>query len=121
MRAVNRRLAFAAEVNGWFASAGVDLLVTPAASVAAFPLGRLQPPHWPRHNWDWLSWAEFSHPFNLSHGPAVSVPCGLTADGLPVGLQIAGPRLADTLVLRAAAAFESARPFPRLQPQRRPA
>ena len=39
------------------------------------------------HDWDWLVWAEFSYPFNLSHGPAISVPCGLTAAGLPVGLQ----------------------------------
>ncbi|RYJ02699.1 MAG: amidase, partial [Acetobacteraceae bacterium] len=55
--------------------------------------------------------AEFSYPFNLSHGPAVSVPCGATAAGLPVGLQIAGPRLADALVLRAAAGFLAAQPF----------
>ncbi len=108
---VTARLAFAAEVNGWFADSGFDLLVTPSASVAAFPTGRLQPEDWPQHPWDWLAWAEFSHPFNLSHGPAISVPCGLTAEGLPVGLQIAGARLEDALVLRAAAAFQAARPF----------
>lgn len=108
---VTARLAFAAEVNGWFADSGFDLLVTPAASVAAFPTGRLQPADWPQHPWDWLSWAEFSHPFNLSHGPAISVPCGLTLEGLPVGMQIAAARLEDALVLRAAAAFQAARPF----------
>ncbi|MBN8943412.1 MAG: amidase [Rhizobiales bacterium] len=105
-----RRLSYAAGIGRWF-SDGWDLLVTPAASVAAFPHGRQRPDHWPPHAWDWLVWAEFSYPFNLSHAPAVSVPCGLTPDGLPVGLQIAGPRLADPLVMRVARAFLAARPF----------
>lgn len=90
-----------------------DLLVTPSVSVAAFPADRLQPEHWPQHPWDWLSWAEFSYPFNLSGLPALSIPCGLTSEGLPVGLQIVGKRGADALVLQAAAAFERAHPLPR--------
>ena len=88
-----------------------DLLVTPAVSVAAFPAKRLQPAHWPEHPWDWLSWAEFSYPFNMSGLPAASVPCGFTSDGLPVGMQIVGGRGADQLVLQAAATFERARPW----------
>ena len=80
-------------------------------SVAAFAIGLVQPPHWPAHAYDWLSWAEFSYPFNISHMPAATVPCGLTAAGLPVGLQIVGPRFADGRVLGAAAAFLEARPF----------
>lgn len=109
-----RRIAYAREVNSWFGDSGWDLLVTPSTSVTAFAVGHQQPPHWPQHPWDWLVWAEFSYPFNLSHGPAVSVPCGLTAEGLPVGLQFAGPRLADDLVLRAAAGFLEQQPFDRL-------
>jgi aspartyl-tRNA(Asn)/glutamyl-tRNA(Gln) amidotransferase subunit A len=105
-----RRLSYAADVGNWFAS-GWDLLVTPAASVTAFPVGRQRPEHWPHHEWDWLAWAEFSYPFNLSHCPAISVPCGLTSEGLPVGLQIAAARNADALVLRAARSFLAARPF----------
>jgi aspartyl-tRNA(Asn)/glutamyl-tRNA(Gln) amidotransferase subunit A len=51
---------------------------------------------------------------NHTGQPVASVPCGLTRDGLPIGMQIAGPRFADALVLRAARAFEVARgPFPR--------
>lgn len=88
-----------------------DLLLTPAVSVAAFPADRLQPEHWPQHPWDWLSWAEFSYPFNFSHNPAASIPCGFTAEGLPVGLQIVGPRMDDARVLAASAAFEQARPW----------
>ncbi len=109
--AQGRRFAYTAAVNSWFGAAGFDLLVTPAASVPAFPVGLQRPPHWPQHDWDWLVWAEFSYPFNLSQGPAISLPCGLTADGMPVGLQIAGPRLADSLVLQTAQAFLAAHPF----------
>jgi aspartyl-tRNA(Asn)/glutamyl-tRNA(Gln) amidotransferase subunit A len=116
--AQRRRIAYAAAVNSWFTDGGWDVLVTPSASVAAFDVGRQRPAHWPDHAWDWLVWAEFSYPFNLSHGPAISVPCGLTADGLPVGLQIAGPRLADATVLRAAAGFLSQRPFTAGPPDR---
>ena len=51
---------------------------------------------------------------NHTGQPVASVPCGLTRDRLPIGMQIAGPRFADPLVLRAARAYESARgPFPR--------
>ena len=98
-----------------------DLLLTPSVSVAAFPVERLQPAHWPVHPWDWLSWSEFAYPFNMSGLPATSVPCGFTDAGLPVGLQIVGKRAADSLVLRAAAAFERARPWARHHPPgRRP-
>jgi Asp-tRNA(Asn)/Glu-tRNA(Gln) amidotransferase A subunit family amidase len=45
-------------------------------------------------------------PFNLTGGPAVSVPCGFTAGGLPVGLQIAGPLWTDRTVLALARVFE---------------
>ena len=86
-------------------------LLTPAVSVAAFPADQLMPSHWPQHDWDWISWAEFSYPFNFSGSPAASVPCGFTNEGLPVGLQIVGKRFADLTVLQASAAFEAIRPW----------
>jgi aspartyl-tRNA(Asn)/glutamyl-tRNA(Gln) amidotransferase subunit A len=94
-----------------------DLLLTPTLSVAAFPVGRLNPEHWPQHAWDWIRWASFSYPFNFTGQPAASVPAGFTPAGLPVGLQIVGRRFADLTVLQASAAFEAARPWA----QRRPA
>ena len=104
-----RKLAYVERMHRFMAE--WDLLLTPAVSVAAFPPDRIEPAHWPEHPWDWLRWAEFSYPFNLSGLPAASVPCGFTPDGLPVGLQIVGRRGADADVLRAAATFERARPW----------
>ena len=86
-----------------------DLLVTPTLPIAAFPAGRETPegsaaPHWP-------GWTPFTYPFNLTQQPAASVPCGLTEDGLPVGLHVVGARHADALVLRFCKAYQDARPW----------
>jgi aspartyl-tRNA(Asn)/glutamyl-tRNA(Gln) amidotransferase subunit A len=87
-----------------------DLLLTPTVPIPAFEAGvELSDP---TRQSRWIDWAPFSNPFNLTQQPAASVPCGLTAAGLPVGLQIVGPMHADALVLRAARAFETARPWP---------
>ena len=110
-----RKLEYALAINRWFDD--WDFLLTPAVSTAAFPAERLQPEHWPEHPWDWLMWAEFSYPFNASHNPAASVPCGFTAAGLPVGLQIVGRRLDDLGVLQAAAGFEAACPWAERRPE----
>lgn len=88
-----------------------DLLVTPSVAVPAFdarPAG-----HRPLDAREMLGWTPFSCPFNLTQQPACSVPCGLPAAGLPIGLQIVGPVFGDARVLRAARACESVRPIPR--------
>ncbi len=74
------KYAYCAEIHHFFED--WDFLLTPAVSVAAFPAEKLQPAHWPQHPWDWMSWAEFSYPFNMSQNPAASIPCGFTADRL---------------------------------------
>jgi aspartyl-tRNA(Asn)/glutamyl-tRNA(Gln) amidotransferase subunit A len=84
-----------------------DLLVTPTLAVAAFDAGLEFPPGKKR----WIDWTPFSFPFNLTQQPAASIPCGVTRDGLPVGLHIVGPRYNDGIVLRAARAFETSRPI----------
>jgi len=87
-----------------------DLFLTPTLPIPAFAAGRDVPDDPGRH--DWPSWTPFTYPFNLTQQPAASVPCGFTRAGLPIGLQIAGPRHADALVLRAARAYEAAHPQP---------
>jgi len=85
-----------------------DLLLTPTVGVLPFTAGQEVPDRarYPR----WIDWAGFSFPFNLTQQPAASVPMGFSKGGLPMGLQIVGPKYADALVLNAAHAFESARP-----------
>jgi aspartyl-tRNA(Asn)/glutamyl-tRNA(Gln) amidotransferase subunit A len=104
-----RKMPYIASIHRWFED--WDFLLTPSVSVAAFPAERLMPDHWPQHAWDWVSWAEFSYPFNMSWNPAASVPCGFTSAGLPVGLQIVGKRFDDLGVLQASAAFEAIQPW----------
>jgi aspartyl-tRNA(Asn)/glutamyl-tRNA(Gln) amidotransferase subunit A len=85
-----------------------DLIVTPAAAVPPFPTGTDAPPDWPMAT---DNYETFPAPFNATGQPAISVPCGFTRAGLPYGLQIAGRRREDALVLRAARAFEKANPL----------
>jgi aspartyl-tRNA(Asn)/glutamyl-tRNA(Gln) amidotransferase subunit A len=86
-----------------------DLLLTPSVAVPALPVGELLSD--PARQKEWIEWAPFSYPFNLTRQPGASVPCGLTKAGLPIGLQIIGRRHEEALVLRAARAFEQAAPF----------
>jgi aspartyl-tRNA(Asn)/glutamyl-tRNA(Gln) amidotransferase subunit A len=110
LAALGRRTEVAAAMNRLHAR--YDLLLTPAMPLPAFEAGLDAPEGWERPGpLAWCGWAPFCYPFNLTQAPAASVPCGFTSHGLPVGLQIVGPVRADQLVLRAARAFEAARPF----------
>jgi Asp-tRNA(Asn)/Glu-tRNA(Gln) amidotransferase A subunit family amidase len=109
-RATHRRTALWQIVRAFFE--GHDLLLTPTTSVAAFPIGLPHPAEIEGRRIDnQLQWFPFTFPFSITGQPAVTVPCGFTAEGLPVGLQIVGRRFADATVLRAAAAFEAAQPW----------
>ncbi|MEU2945458.1 amidase [Nocardiopsis alba] len=86
-----------------------DLLLTPSMPIVAFEAGLESPPG--SDDRRWTSWAGFSYPFNMTQQPAASVPCGFSGSGLPIGLQVVGPRHSDARVLRACRAFELARPW----------
>jgi len=101
------------ELNRWCAAlfTRYDLLLTPTVpfdpppAKGPFPAdieGRPLPP---------VGVAAFTIPFNLSWHPAATVRVGFSEAGLPVGMQIVGPRHADDLVLQAARAFERERPW----------
>lgn len=94
-----------------------ELLLTPTMPLPAFEAGLDRPPRIGTRTLDaGLSWTPFTYPFNITGQPAATVPCGFTADGLPVGLQIVGRRRADLTVLAAAAAFEAAYPWAERRP-----
>ena len=93
-----------------------DLLLTPTLPVTAFTAGLDEPDGWQRSMLAPLDWTPFTFPFNLTGQPAATVPCGFDRDDLPIGLQIVGRWRDDPTVLRAAAAFESARPWTAAKP-----
>jgi Asp-tRNA(Asn)/Glu-tRNA(Gln) amidotransferase A subunit family amidase len=95
-----------------------DLLLTPAMEIVAFPHGTTGPTQIDGQAiGDFFDdWCHFSYPSNLTGQPAISVPMGAAADGLPIGLQIIGPRHGDLSVLRAAAAWERLAPWARPSP-----
>ena len=94
-----------------------DLLVLPTLGTTPFAAERTSPEGWSaRLREGGSDWMATTFPFDLTGQPAISVPCGFTREGGPVGLQIVGPRGADALVLRAARAFERANPVGRKRP-----
>ena len=93
-----------------------DLLVTPATAVPAFPVGKPPAVIGQRQVNPFWGYTPFSYPFNMTMHTAASVPCGRSSDGMPIGLQIIGRKGEETTVLRAAAAFERARPWADLRP-----
>lgn len=109
LTAMNTRMALGQRMGAFHET--YDLLLTPTVPIPPFEAGREVPPgsSSPR----WTSWSPFTYPFNMTQQPAASVPCGFTSDGLPIGLQVVGPRHADGRVLRACRAFEQARPWSR--------
>jgi Asp-tRNA(Asn)/Glu-tRNA(Gln) amidotransferase A subunit family amidase len=96
-----------------------DILITPTLACTAFKLGT-----------DWaqeingedvsdqpLAWQPYTYPFNLSGHPAASIPCGWSIEGLPIGMQIIGTRLADLTVLQVSQAFEQLSPWQDKKPK----
>ena len=73
------------------------------------------------NNYDYSSWifvlAQFTAPFNWSGNPAVSLPCGFTKSGLPVGLQLAGKKKSELSLLQASKAFENINPWQQNRPK----
>ena len=89
-----------------------DLLILPTVAVPPFPVEQPYPTEIngkPLENY--TQWFFLTYGITLTGLPAISVPCGFTRDGLPVGLQIVGRRRQEAAVLRAAAAFEAAAPW----------
>jgi aspartyl-tRNA(Asn)/glutamyl-tRNA(Gln) amidotransferase subunit A len=93
-----------------------DLLLSPVMSCTAFPIGK-PPAKIAGKDIPPMGWMGFTQPFNLNGAPAASVPCGFDSQGMPVGLQIVGRAFEDSIVLRAARAFEQAQPWAGRKPK----
>lgn len=82
---------------------GLDYLLTPTNNVSAFPAEWASPVNDPAKPFEHIC---FTVPWNMSEQPAISINCGFTQAGMPIGLQIVGPRFADQAVLRIAHLYE---------------
>ena len=92
-----------------------DILITPTLPITAFK------PQWldtgtvfplvGKRTLSIMSWMVFTYPFNLTGLPAASIPSGWSGAGLPIGMQIVGPRYDEKTVLQVAKAFEEIAPW----------
>ncbi len=90
-----------------------DLLLTPTMPHVAPPVETIY--HCQAYD-RWRDSVPFTLPFNLTGQPASTAPCGLSASGLPVGLQVVGPKYAERLILEAGLAIEAALGFAQPHP-----
>ena len=97
---------YGAELRGMLEH--VDLLATPTTPIAATRIGEETTTIGPATMPVFLAMTVWTVPFNVSHLPALSVPCGFTTTGLPIGLQLAGRPFDEATVLRAGHAYERA-------------
>jgi aspartyl-tRNA(Asn)/glutamyl-tRNA(Gln) amidotransferase subunit A len=105
-KAITARARFGSEMEQFHTR--YHLLITPTMPTTAPRADIVY--HTPAYDrWDHA--VPYTVPFNLTGQPAASIPVGLAADGLPVGMQIVGPRFSEALILRASRAFERAAPF----------
>lgn len=115
-KAQQMRRLVQAELIGMFQK--VDVLVSP---VMQSPPGPIQPSGSPEGSAGagtirMATQRSFTRPYNITGQPAVSVPCGFSPEGLPVGLQIAGRLFDDATVLKVAHAYEQATDWHNMHP-----
>jgi len=105
-RAEAQRVALAARVLAFFEK--YDLLLTPATIVAAFPVEQRYLTECAGQKFDnYIEWLTIASAITLACCPALSLPCGFTTEGLPVGLQVVAPPRAEARVLAGAKLLEN--------------
>jgi len=82
----------------------VDAVISPTNPIVSYPADWASPTNDPTRPFEHIC---FTVPWNMSEQPAASINCGFSRSGMPIGLQIVGPRFDDMLVLRLSKAFES--------------
>ncbi|MGH2543097.1 MAG: amidase [Ardenticatenaceae bacterium] len=113
-----RELGYIDRLKAQFADAFdmYDLILSPTMAVPAFPIGQLPKRIAGREVDDW-AYTPFTAAINMIGHPAASVPCGVSADDMPIGLHVIGRKGDEETVLAASAAFERARPWTQRRPK----
>jgi aspartyl-tRNA(Asn)/glutamyl-tRNA(Gln) amidotransferase subunit A len=109
IKAMDQRRKFHDAMLAYFK--GFDVLAMPTVATTAFELGIPFPGRIAGKAASPAGWMPYTFPFNLTGQPAITVPCGFSTEGLPIGLQLVGKKFDDLLVLQAARAFEIAAPW----------
>ncbi len=115
IRALCEKAAYAERLEKIFEK--VDLLLAPALPVTAPVIGQKRVRLGPGEQDVRDALLSLTRPANLAGLPALSLPCGFAADGLPIGLQLIGRRHDEATILRAAYAYEQSTPWHRLFPE----
>lgn len=117
-RALVERTRIYRKAQSWFDR--FDVILTPTLTRTAIPIEErlFEPIEIEGKPVDTVrkAWYPYTHPFNLTGNPAVTLPAGLHSDGLPIAIQLAGRRGDDATLLRVAALLENARPWRDLRP-----
>jgi aspartyl-tRNA(Asn)/glutamyl-tRNA(Gln) amidotransferase subunit A len=112
-RALQARTLFAAELQGIFGN--TDVLVMPSTPETGMAGSYGKPPQDPKVAKNDVAYLA---PFNLTGNPAISIPCGFTAAGLPVGLQLVGRAFDEATILSAAHHYQQIADWHRRRPAR---
>ncbi|WP_296106926.1 amidase [uncultured Agrobacterium sp.] len=96
----------------------VDAVISPTNPIVSYPADWASPTNDPELPFEHIA---FTVPWNMSEQPASSINCGFSKSGMPIGLQIVGPRYEDLFVLKLSKAFEDwgggVKQWPKPQPQ----
>jgi aspartyl-tRNA(Asn)/glutamyl-tRNA(Gln) amidotransferase subunit A len=107
------------QVQGWFER--FDVILTPTLARTAIPIEErlFEAVEIEGRTTDTVrkAWYPYTHPFNLTGHPAVSLPCGFHSDGLPLAIQLVGRRGEDARLFKVAALYEQARPWADRRPK----
>jgi len=112
-RALLARTQLYRKVQGWFDR--FDVILMPTLTRTAIPIEEhlFEPIEIEGRKVDTVrrAWYPYTHPFNLTGHPAMTLPCGFHSDGLPMAIQLVGRRGEDAGLFRVAALYEQARPW----------
>lgn len=117
-RALLARTQFFRKVQAWFSR--FDVILTPTLTRTAIPIEErlFEPIEIEGRPVDTVrrAWYPYTHPFNLTGHPALTLPAGFHSDGLPMAIQLVGRRAEDARLLAIAAHYEAAAPWSHRRP-----